>query len=232
MRYSLTLLLILLTISCSSDSPIEEITRACSEGDFLEIDGIAIIEMEKDSLPAGWLLNTEIDGYSGSGYIQWNGSDNFGNPGIGTITYTIHIENPGTYRFNWRSRIGVGNNNTEHNDNWLKLSDADEFYAVKNGTSRVYPYGSGQTPNPEGAGSNGWFKVYMNTLRSWHWDANTSDNDPHQIYATFSSSGTYTLLVSGRSNGHAIDRMILRHDSVSDLAAQSLALAPSICPGN
>ncbi len=230
MKYSLLVLFFLATISCSSDSPTEETPRACSQGDILEIDGIAIIEAEKDSVPDGWLIETNFTGYTGSGYLQWNGSDNFGTPGVSIISYKIHIDTPGTYRFNWRSRIGIGDNNTEHNDNWLKMLDADDFFAIKNGNEIIYPHGSGKTPNPEGAGSEGWFKIYMNTLGSWHWDANTSDNDPHQVFATFSTSGTYTILVSGRSNGHAIDRMVLSHEVISDAQAQNLELSSSFCP--
>lgn len=222
-------LLILLMISCKTDSPTEETPRACSIGDFLEIDGIAVIEMEKDSVPTGWDVKTEIDGFTGDSYIQWAGDDFFGNPGNGLLTYKVHIETPGTYRFNWRSRIAIGDDITEHNDNWMKISNADDFFATQGTTSKIYPHGSGKSPNPEGAGSDGWFKVYMNTVGTWKWDANTSDNDAHQIYATFDQAGTYTILVSGRSNGHAVDRMVLYHQAADQSKAQNIILEPSVC---
>lgn len=230
MKYFLLFLLPILLITCKSENPpTEETPRSCTIGDHLEVNGIVVIEAEKDSLPTGWSPETEIDGFTGDSYIVWRGEDSFGNPGNGLLTYKVHIETPGTYRFNWRSRITIGEDVTEHNDNWLKLPDADDFFATKGTSSIVYPHGSGKTPTPEGSGSDGWFKSYMNTVGSWKWDANTSDNDAHQIHATFDTEGTYTILVAGRSNGHAIDRMVLFHQAVSQATAENSALMPSIC---
>tara|TARA_R110000868_G_scaffold304437_9_gene565099 strand:- start:12284 stop:12988 length:705 start_codon:yes stop_codon:yes gene_type:complete len=229
-KNSLLFLLPLFLISCKSDSPIKDAAGACNAGDYLEVDGIVVIEAEKDSLPAGWSLETDIEDYTGDGYIVWRGEDSFGNPGNGLISYKVHIKTPGTYRFNWRSRITIGDNFTEHNDNWMKIPDADDFFAIQGGSSsKLYPHNSGKSPNPEGAGSDGWFKVYMNTIGSWKWDANTSDNDAHQIYAIFGTEGTYTILVSGRSNGHGIDRMVLLHVNRSDTDYQSTSHAQTLC---
>lgn len=228
-KVSLSLFFLVFFISCKTDSSLEETPRSCSVGDYLEIDGIVVIESEKDSLPAGWSIETDIEGYTGNGYMVWRGDDSFGNPGNGLVSYKVNIETPGTYRFNWRSRITIGDNFTEHNDNWVNIPDADDFFARKENGEIVYPHGSGKSPNPEGSGSDGWFKAYMNTVGSWKWDANTSDNDPHQIYATFSTEGTYTVLVSGRSNGHGIDRMVLSHSAISDQQAQNTDLTESLC---
>lgn len=219
----------MILVSCKNDSPTEEIPRSCSISDYLEVEGIVVIEAEVDSLPADWSLESEISDFTGDGYLVWRGQDSFGNPGNGLITYKVHIETPGTYRFNWRSRITIGDDITEHNDNWLKIPDADDFFATQGSSSKIFPHGSGNSPNPEGAGSGGWFKVYMNTVGSWKWDANTSDNDAHQIYATFEEEGSYTILVSGRSNGHAIDRIVLSHQAVSDADAQNVDLEQNLC---
>jgi len=223
------LLLPLFLISCKTDSPIDLTPRSCSVGEYLEIEGLVVIEAEKDSLPLGWNIENDIDGFTGDGYLVWRGQDSFGNPGNGLISYYVNIVTPGTYRFNWRSRITIGDDITEHNDNWLKIPEADDFFATQGITSKIYPHGSGKSPNPEGAGSDGWFKVYMNTVGSWKWDANTSDNDAHQIYATFGTEGTYTILVSGRSNGHGIDRMVLSHINRPDAEAQSVTLIQTLC---
>ena len=185
--------------------------------------------MEEGELSEGWVFRSELDEFTGDGYIQWNGADSFSEPRIGLVEYTIEITHPGTYRFNWRSRIGIGDDITEHNDTWLAIPNADAFFATQGTNSVVYPHGSGKTPTPEGAGSGGWFKVYMNTVHNWHWDANTSDNDAHQIYATFNEAGTYTIKISGRSNGHAIDRIVLYHESIEASLAQNLELPSNLC---
>lgn len=229
MKFFSLLLALFLFISCKTDSPTEETPRACSVGEYLEVDGIVIIEAEKDSLPTGWSVETDIEGFTGDGYMVWRGQDSFGTPGNGLISYKVNIETPGTYRFNWRSRITIGDDITEHNDNWLKIPDADDFFATQGSSSIVYPHGSGKTPTPEGAGSDGWFKSYMNTVGSWKWDANTSDNDPHQIYATFNEAGTYSILVAGRSNGHGIDRIVLYHEVVNAAQAEDISLTETLC---
>ena len=67
---------------------------------------------------------------------------------------------------------------------------------------------------PEGAGANGWFKVYRygGPADQWTWATATNDNHPHIIYADFEQAGTYQVLVSARSKAHAIDRLVLfRH---------------------
>ena len=79
---------------------------------------------------------------------------------------------------------------------------------------------------PEGAGGQGWFKVYSSGANNWKWSTNTSDNDAHQIFATFSTPGTYNILLSARSSSHAIDRMVLSHSGYSG-NPQSLSLAES-----
>ncbi|RMG22699.1 MAG: T9SS C-terminal target domain-containing protein, partial [Bacteroidetes bacterium] len=96
----------------------------------------------------------------------------------------------------------------------------------------IYPHGSGQSPNPQGSGADNWFKIYMNELNTWSWITQTSDNDAHFIYARFDNPGVYTLQISGRSNGYAIDRMVLFNESVDEAMATSLSQAETTCdPG-
>ena len=156
-------------------------------------------------------MKTTKAGYTGASYITWEGGDKFSNPGVGTINAKIKITKTGTYRFQWRNAVGEGTNTTEFNDSWLKFPDASDFYGQKGNdvNSRVYPKGSGKTPLPEGAGSNGWFKIYTGGTTNWNWNSNTSDNDAHQVYVVFNTPGTYTMQISGRSDKHAIDRISL-----------------------
>ena len=49
-----------------------------------------------------------------------------------------------------------------------------------------------------------------------HGHPRTSDNDAHDIYADFNSAGVYTVLISGRSNDHLLDRFVLYKSGVSD----------------
>lgn len=222
-RILLALLVIVGFMSCQKqdDNPTPGTTGPCSDPAqyvFEEKDGLLIIETENATIPTGWVASNGVADFTGTGYIQWEGDNNFSKTGEGLINYKIRVSTAGTYRFQWRSRINEGTNATESNDAWLKFPDAADFFAVKN-NSTIYPKGSGKTPNPEGGGGDGWFKVYMNQADRWSWQARTSDNDAHNIFVTFSAAGDYTIQLSGRSKGFAIDRMVLYLDTVNSTTA-------------
>ena len=192
---------------------------------FVEDSGLVKVDFASvDFADTDWSLQTNIPDYTGDGLLVWNGPNSMGNPGNGLLTFKVHISTPGTYRFLWRSKITVGNNNTEHNDSWLRIPDATHFYGLKNNGHIVYPKGTDLPPIPEsseqantepnGSGSDGWFKAYMNNV-SWKWQTSTSDHDAHNIYAVFTHPGIYTIEVSGRSQGHGIDTFVLFNEEYS-----------------
>ncbi|MEX0291564.1 MAG: Ig-like domain-containing protein [Flavobacteriaceae bacterium] len=197
------------------------------EADYQSQNGLVIIEAEDLNTSAGWTTNSSASGFTGNGYLEWQGGDSFNTPGNGLISTSIEINEPGTYLFQWRNKVGHGTSITESNDTWLRFPDASDFYGEKAGGHIVYPKGSGKSPNPAGAGSNGWFKVYVNSL-DWVWAANTSDHDPHKIYVTFDTAGIYTMEISGRSDHHLIDRIVLTSDFN---AGTNLSLQQTPCEG-
>lgn len=138
------------------------------------------------------------------------------NPGSGLIEVRIQINTPGTYLFEWRTQVGMGNSNTDHNDSWLRFPDASAFYAAKGNGSIVYPHDSGQFPNPQGAGADGWFKVYRYGGQDWTWNTGTNDHDAHDIHVEFDAPGVYTMQISGRSTYHFIDRIVLYQEDYPD----------------
>ena len=173
---------------------------------FEEKDGLVIIETESAPSNAGWSTRTNIPEFTGSSFLAWPGPGSFGSPTDDGLPYSVKINKTGTYRFQLRSRIVEGSSNTDAYDAWLKipLPDPVDFFAQRD-NSILYPKGSGLSPNPNGSGTDGWFKVYMNQLNTWSWQARTSDNDAHDIFATFSSPGVYTIQIAGRSPGYAGD---------------------------
>jgi uncharacterized protein YjdB len=206
-------------IGASLSNPYFENSFQCSTP-YQEINGLVVIESENLTLPSNWTQQNSFSGFTGNGYISWIGSQFFSTPGNGLVSTQIYINTPGVYRFQMRSRVGNGNSNTEHNDTWLRFPDASDFFALK-GTNKIYPKGSGKTPNPNGAGSNGWFKVYMNSL-NWTWSTMTSDNDPHDIYVQFNAPGVYTMELSARSSFHLIDRIVLHQNASNPLLLTNL----------
>ena len=192
-------------------------TDDCGSAIYEDDNGLVVIEAENLAIDGtNWSVKFNFSDFTGAGYLSWDGNNNFNSPGNGLISTEIRINTPGTYRFRWRSRIGTGSNSTEHNDSWLRFADASDFYAEKNG-NRIYPNGSGQTPNPNGSSSNGWFKAYLSGSTNWTWSTQTSDNDAHQIYVVFETAGIYTMEISGRSKDHLIDRITLSNDATDPL---------------
>ena len=211
--------LILVFIACASE---KSQTNPDMENKSSLYEKFIIIELEELSPGNGWIVETKFPGYSGSGYIRWDGADNFQTPGPGLMFTTIDIKKPGTFRFQWHSKIGHGSNSTESNDTWLRFPDATDFYGKRTrdgNTTFVYPHGSGKKPEPHGAGSDGWFKVYSSGTTDWTWGCYVSDNDAHPIYVDFEKAGEYLMQISGRSKHHLVDRIALYHDSISEANA-------------
>lgn len=201
--------------------------------EFLENNGLVIIEMESLTYDTNWTEESIESGFTGSGYLN-NHTDSFLTPGTGTITAEINISAPGTYRVQWHNKIGIiapSSPTTEHNDAWLRFPDASEFYGgYTSTTGLIYPVGSGQSPVGNGPGADNWFKVYTNTI-AWNWSSLTSDNDAHNVYVTFDTAGVYTMEISSRSNGHFIDRVALHNVDQNYTQAQLLAAPESSTGG-
>lgn len=195
---------------------------------YEEKNGLVIIEAENLSASGNWQKKSAISGFTGGGYIEWTGPDHFNDPGNGVINTKIKINSAGKYKVLWRSKVGEGNSPTEANDTWLKFPDADDFYGQK-GSERVYPKGSGKTPHPEGASGEGYLKVYSTGTTNWTWATKTNDNDPHDVFVEFDSPGVYTMLISGRSKHHIVDRVTLNRTSTN---ATNLSLEETTCDGD
>lgn len=216
---------------------------------FEEQNGLLTIEMEYGVLPSNsnWQTGSESDpNLPGStiNYIYWNGTQSFNSLSGAPITYNIKINNPGTYRFAWRGRIGSGTSGGEHNDAWLKIV-ADDFFATKSSsydsTSEIVEPRPSCVNNtnrscPEGTSVSGYFKAFMNRSptgalgQRWGFVTNTNDGDSHRfIWATFNTAGNYSVIVDARSSFFFIDKMVLRRVTVTDNVAFNLENKESSC---
>ena len=217
--------------------------EACDGAYFREDEGLVVMEVESFPLVDGWVKNTSY----GATYYEWAGDDSFGKVGVGTTSQRVQVTTNGTYLVKWRSRINIGEDSTEHNDNWLRVTgDGVTFFGEQQNGSKICPrggdlYGCPFEKIPEGASGRGWFKIYQNTLGAWSWKTATSDNDDHHVLVDVSQPTTLTVEISGRSSGHAIDRIVLKRmptygintidDAVKDVrrAAQDLDLQETTC---
>ncbi len=186
---------------------------------FQESGGIVVMEVESEAPTEQWSEEQSIGGFRGQGYYVWRG-EQFFNPasaGRGTISYRFFINTPGNYEMRWRSYIAHGNLGSDYNDSWAR-----------------FPTGSNI---PGQHGLNGWTKVFQGHLNEWSWDALTVDFVGENIRQFF-SAGEHVMQISGRSFGHAIDRIALyRYEDMnfdparfSDLPESTRSGSPAPAP--
>jgi hypothetical protein len=216
--------------------------------DYTTVDGVAVIEAESLPLIESWVVESSEPGFTGAGYITWTGPSQNNNPGQGLITRSIRFEEAGRYRMQWRNRIGMGSNTTEHNDTWGRFPDAADYYGLKGQDGaeiRRYPHpicDDAQAMQavealPDvteatcvmGASSDGWLKIYSSGASDWSWSTRTSDNDASSIMIEIASAGVYTLELSARADHHLIDRIVLHEESVPDAIVHDLTAAETLC---
>jgi hypothetical protein len=182
-------------------------------GEFLEVDGLVVMEAESQPVVGFWTQRTSVSGFTGPSYIEWKSGDMFTGtvpPGSDVITYEVLISTAGRYRVQLRSASPAF---TEHNDVWVRFPDNG---ALREKSGVFTSLGSS------------WFKVYQNVSNdTWTWNTSTVDFDPHTIYTDFPSPGVYRMELSGRSTRFKIDRMVLYNSSVSTAFATSTSRAES-----
>ncbi len=164
-----------------------------------ERDGLLVVEAE-DLLPSsGWELRQDANGHTGAGYIAWTLPRQGRPAGEGLLRLDFRITTPGDYQFVWRSRLPDPANrpdtrDPDGNDTWLRfLSGAD-------------------VPGQAALGSE-WRKVALfDHPAGWSWSTHADPGKPHPDTPVCRrlEAGMHTLELSGRSQGHMIDRLVLR----------------------
>lgn len=163
-----------------------------------EVCDVVILEAEDLPLNGSWNRKSDSRA-SGGQYITWEGlsfeRNNYSPDDV--VTTDVQIGKPGTYRFTWSMRQPDGVELDKANDTWLNFPDADRFG----------PVGGGSYP--------GFVKVYGNSKGDFKYAAKADVNHKHtDIAVEFASSGTYKMQIAGRSHGHQLDRIVIRHQSV------------------
>ena len=165
---------------------------------FVESQGKVVMEAESVITDGDWSLEKRIGDYKGTGYYVWRGDDmmSANKAGLGdAIQYKFRINKAGNYELRWRSYIAKGTSRTDSNDSWARFP-------------------TGKNISGEHALED-WTKVYMNTAGDWSWAAKTVDRKGYKIRQYF-STGDHVMEIAGRSNGHAIDRIVLfNYDELS-----------------
>ncbi|HLP37639.1 hypothetical protein [Lacibacter sp.] len=152
--------------------------------------------MECESVPSfpGWLYKADSSGQSGYGYYEWTKTGQGIKPGEGLLKYHFEIATPGNYQLFIRGKMKDAANRLETpdpdgNDVWVKFQSASS--ALKDTVfHKVAILG-----HPNG----------------WTWNSNDDITKEHTVtpFLVFLQKGFYTLTLSGRSQGYAIDKILL-----------------------
>ncbi len=177
--------------------------------DYTENGGSLTMQAEDFKLNSDWKKETSATGYKGTGYIVWKGPEQLNTASKGTINVTIKINTVGVYKFVWRTKVGKGESPTDFNDSWVKFVDVKDYWTEDKSGKKYYPKGSGKTPNPDGASSNGFFKVFSSGTINWTDVMGTFDNQRYPIFINFDKVGVYTMQIAARSDFHLIDEVYL-----------------------
>ena len=99
-------------------------------GPYLAQNGLVVVQAESLPLAGDWVIETTEAGYTGAGYLRWNGPNELTTPGNGSMAITFQIDEPGDYFVTLRmSHFGAPAGDQE-NDCWMKVDDGDWDKAV------------------------------------------------------------------------------------------------------
>lgn len=205
----------------------EEALKEC-DAPFIEKNGIIVIEAENTTLTDGWEERNDISGFSGEGFIEYVDQNRLDDPGYSVLEYKFQIDSPGTYRFDYHTKVGYGIDPSEHNDTWVRFPDADNFFGELDGKI-AYPDGVGKSPIFKGSTADGWGKAYSWGTTDWTFRTKVSDLEGLHLHATFNEAGIYTLQLSGRSKGHFVDRLILYQKDKATEEVWDLSINETSC---
>jgi hypothetical protein len=173
---------------------------------YEEVNGFVIGEIEDAPATDDWVFETDVPGYSGSGYYTWDrgaGLDPVG--GRGRLVYKFHINQAGTYHF----RLGNFHDHpdsTEENDVYVRIDgDSAQWRNRYFGAEWVKSF----SPVAFKWNYSTWFEWFQ--VPDDHSTTKYQDGDN----TFFFDEGMHILELSGRSHGYSIDRFVFFLDGLT-----------------
>jgi hypothetical protein len=173
---------------------------------FVGEDGLVIIEVESTGSSRGdWEKNKSIAGYTGDGHFEFTGNKPATGPAKDPLKYQFMVDQDGVYRLLIRCHKRLaGEEPDKCNDCYVRL-DGD--------------FTTGGDASQEILESD--TKLFGGSPEGWGW-SNKLDvgHKKYQPLYTLKAGEKYTLVVSGRSQRFNMDRIVWKHESVSDADAK------------
>jgi hypothetical protein len=199
------------------------------KGPFLEAAGKVVIEVESLPAAAGWTLKTEHAGYTGTGYYEWTGGD-AGQGGSGLLSYPVQITTEGEYQLYVYSHQAAGAIWDMANDLFLSVPSALPVIGYADMTAAHKTY-VGSARDHEITNRDERAALRMGLVGDWRFWVYTEE--PRRVVRVKLTKGLHNLELSGRSQGFAVDRIVLHLEPGFEmpdavLSQQWAALAPSL----
>jgi len=198
-----------------ADAPGPEPRSTLAAASFVERDDAFVIEAEAAPAAAGWEFVPATAAGTGRGHLRWTVAGQGRKATDDSIlSYPIRITTPGTYQLFLRSQMPDPTNrpdtlDPDGNDVWVRFA------------------GGTDTPGQAALGDQ-WTKVaILGHPAGWTWDTHADRGPPHPdtpVCRTFAQPGVYRIEFAGRSQGHAIDRLVLRRCAAGPTARVTPAL--------
>lgn len=161
---------------------------------FKEESGELLMECESVPSSNGWIYHADSSGHSGFGYYEWIKPGQGIRPGTGLLTYNFEITTAGTYQLLIRGKMKDADNRPETpdpdgNDVWAKIHTSSSAF-----NDTVY-HKIAILGHPHG----------------WTWNSNDDKTTGHAVtpMLLMLQKGVYSITLSGRSQGYAIDKILL-----------------------
>lgn len=197
---------------------------------FHEIDGLVIMEIESTQSPLGlWTNQTSVNGYRGTGHIEFTGNQTSSGPATSPLEFTFKINQGGLYGIQMRAHKNIQPEvpSDHSNDGYVKLQ-GDYGEHPDAGDSHQQPAKLDLLQKNT--------KLFGGTSNGWGWtetlDPGGHDNKRKPFYDLVAGE-TYKLTVSGRSKYFNIDRIVFyKLDKYSKLEAQKTLGKPETVTPN
>jgi len=169
---------------------------------FVEKDGLVIMEAESTASRLGdWEKKTDVEGYTGSGHIEFTGNKPHSGPPKCPLEYRFRIGKAGNYTLTIRARKRLGNEEPDKcNDGYVRVEGDFE-----RGDDKTAPLAELKKDN----------KFFGGNADGWGWATRLDIH--HKKYPAvyrFKAGQTYTFVLHGRSQRWNVDRIVLYHEDV------------------
>ncbi len=165
---------------------------------FVEKDGVVVMEAEStDSSLGRWKTKTTLEGYQGSGHLEFTGNKPESGPPESPLVYHFKVTKPGNYALILRARKRLESKRQDiSNDCFVRLEG--DYESGNNTPKEVLE----EDTKLFGGDADGWGAAVKLDVKHKKFDP---------VYE-LKAGETYQFVMSGRSQNFNVDRILFVHE--------------------